>query len=484
MGGELINDAEGQRARIIADRYAQNVANYDPGFIGEYRTLFFDSKIKGASPVYYKYSGQPMADEEFSGNRNWLIRKMSKTLENERRAWMLINGDTDMIRRLNLSKKEINHIRRRGLLIFYYEPLFLVDGQANWVPIKNKTSEFYCPELEWVREFYQRYEKKFKITIALCDRDYEGKLKKKYPEFHFITADSFLLCTLDQSKAGFFSTPYYKQIFSAAPKTVETLTHFVEHQFKAASSRVACLNFRYDPIRHLICAYIYGRGYNKDAAVTFYHRLNVNHLLESLTFDPTQWAQWPTIELGLKKLDEVIPLSMNIENPTAVDPIEYPIPYLLKNANVLTDEQRPKFHGWNLSQPFIVFANESRVQTPFACITEKTIVPIFAMKPFVVGGATGAIKYLHELGIQTFGDYWDESYDLIEDHGERTQCLLKLIDVFYALDNYDLAQLKAKLVPIVVKNSIHSYFHMKSVIMQQVELSQPKRSIFNLEAWL
>jgi hypothetical protein len=51
--------------------------------------------------------------------------------------------------------------------------------------------------------------------------------------------------------------------------------------------------------------------------------------------------------------------------------------------------------------------------------------------PFVVVGTRGSLEYLRSYGFRTFGNIWDESYDLAEDDLRITRIaeLLKSLDV-------------------------------------------------------
>jgi hypothetical protein len=60
-------------------------------------------------------------------------------------------------------------------------------------------------------------------------------------------------------------------------------------------------------------------------------------------------------------------------------------------------------------------------------ISEKVFKPIINYQPFIVLSAYGYLKKLRSYGFKTFGDYWDESYDDIENPGDRFKKLLQLI---------------------------------------------------------
>lgn len=60
-------------------------------------------------------------------------------------------------------------------------------------------------------------------------------------------------------------------------------------------------------------------------------------------------------------------------------------------------------------------------------ITEKTIKPMATRTPFLVLSCPGYLRYLRSRGFKTFGDVWDESYDDIEDLGNRTKAVLAVL---------------------------------------------------------
>jgi hypothetical protein len=64
-------------------------------------------------------------------------------------------------------------------------------------------------------------------------------------------------------------------------------------------------------------------------------------------------------------------------------------------------------------------------------LTEKTFKPIAMGMPFILVGTQGSLKYLRSYGFKTFGSFWDESYDDIEDDHERIAAVartLKLLE--------------------------------------------------------
>jgi len=73
-------------------------------------------------------------------------------------------------------------------------------------------------------------------------------------------------------------------------------------------------------------------------------------------------------------------------------------------------------------------------------LTEKIFKPIALGMPFVVVGTQGSLEYLRSYGFKTFGDIWDESYDLAEDDEriKRIAELLKSLEVLSTKDKQDM----------------------------------------------
>jgi hypothetical protein len=72
--------------------------------------------------------------------------------------------------------------------------------------------------------------------------------------------------------------------------------------------------------------------------------------------------------------------------------------------------------------------DDSRIQ-----LTEKSLRPIACGQPFILAGTSGSLEYLRSYGFITFGDIWDESYDLIEDPEER---LIRIADLMREIANW------------------------------------------------
>jgi len=66
--------------------------------------------------------------------------------------------------------------------------------------------------------------------------------------------------------------------------------------------------------------------------------------------------------------------------------------------------------------------------------TEKIFKPMVHRHPFILVGPYKTLEYLKDMGYKTFSDFWDESYDDIEDPFER---LLKIVEICKDIQSWD-----------------------------------------------
>jgi hypothetical protein len=60
-------------------------------------------------------------------------------------------------------------------------------------------------------------------------------------------------------------------------------------------------------------------------------------------------------------------------------------------------------------------------------LTEKSLRPIAVAQPFILASTAGSLEYLRSYGFKTFGNVWDETYDLIKDSNDRLIAITKLM---------------------------------------------------------
>lgn len=85
-------------------------------------------------------------------------------------------------------------------------------------------------------------------------------------------------------------------------------------------------------------------------------------------------------------------------------------------------------------------------------LTEKSFKPLLHKHPFIIIGVPGSLQGLRDLGFKTFGDFWDERYDTIEDPGTRLVHIANILQEIGSWDNTKIRDFKANAKPILDHN--------------------------------
>lgn len=85
-------------------------------------------------------------------------------------------------------------------------------------------------------------------------------------------------------------------------------------------------------------------------------------------------------------------------------------------------------------------------------LTEKIFKPILHRHPFILVGAYKSLAHLHSLGYKTFNEFFDESYDDIEDPVERLLAIGELCKEIQSWDDAKKRSFFFKSMPITTHN--------------------------------
>ena len=85
-------------------------------------------------------------------------------------------------------------------------------------------------------------------------------------------------------------------------------------------------------------------------------------------------------------------------------------------------------------------------------LTEKIFKPIVLRMPFVLLGPAHSLKYLRSYGFKTFSDFWDESYDDIEDGVARLEAAVQVVRNISEMNLFEQQQLLVRMRPILEHN--------------------------------
>jgi hypothetical protein len=194
------------------------------------------------------------------------------------------------------------------------------------------------------------------------------------------------------------------------------------HKFSSLPKRynISCLNGTAWEHRQLVYLELSRRDYFKDLVFTFGNRDTYSNINERLMLDQEldEFAQLPkTVAFIPSDAEKEIDVSIN--HPA----------YLETYVNLVT---------------------ETTVKASTPMLSEKTFKPIIAGQLFVLVASPGAIQFLRDVGIDTFDDIIDHSYDSILD--TRTRILSALVQVD-RLSQMDLKELYNQIKPRLERNS-------------------------------
>ena len=101
---------------------------------------------------------------------------------------------------------------------------------------------------------------------------------------------------------------------------------------------------------------------------------------------------------------------------------------------------------------FLNVVNETHQQDDLVFITEKTYRSINYCRPFVINGDKGSLRYLKDMGFQTFEKFWDESYDEATSDHIRINKIIEIVKHIVSLADNELLDLFQDMLPIIKHN--------------------------------
>lgn len=101
-------------------------------------------------------------------------------------------------------------------------------------------------------------------------------------------------------------------------------------------------------------------------------------------------------------------------------------------------------------------------------LTEKIFKPIVAQRPFMLAAAPGNLAYLKSYGFQTFDQWIDESYDLIQDPDQRLQAIVDQTQRLCAMPNSELRRMHQEMQPVLEHNFRHLWSGFKHQIVNEL----------------
>jgi hypothetical protein len=152
--------------------------------------------------------------------------------------------------------------------------------------------------------------------------------------------------------------------------------------------------------------------------------------------------------------------------PTEICPDNCVIPHSFDDhLNHSAEINVTKLTPWNTS--FLHVVNETVWQDKIH-FTEKVFKPIVLHQPFVVLQAPGSLTYLRSYGFKTFGDWWDESYDTIQDPQQRMQAIADIVNTIGAKSLDELETMRMEMASVLEHNFRHFYENIPAICLNEL----------------
>lgn len=142
-------------------------------------------------------------------------------------------------------------------------------------------------------------------------------------------------------------------------------------------------------------------------------------------------------------------MTYGIDTPVKVNPVG--AEDNASTADKTNDVATGYFH--NVFCPIICESRFDNIVT----LSEKTVRPLVHRRPFIMVGAPYSLKMLRGYGFETFGKWFDESYDEITNHADRMTAILSLMDEISKMPMSSLEKILKDMAPALKHNLNHAY---------------------------
>lgn len=126
------------------------------------------------------------------------------------------------------------------------------------------------------------------------------------------------------------------------------------------------------------------------------------------------------------------------------------------SPKLITFDEMISLGNWGSDLPeqyhksFIHLVTESTVNS--LIISEKMVMAITCLKPFIVSSIAGYHAKLQDLGFELYDELFDYSFDLIQDEEKRFEEIAKILRTFTKTRKEDLAEIYQIITPKILRN--------------------------------
>lgn len=226
------------------------------------------------------------------------------------------------------------------------------------------------------------------------------------------------------------------------------------------SKHAISLNWRYCKHRQLVANFLAG----ENVYLSWYFKNEFDMLKQDLWFNLDSWKdKYPKLyqqlevnnqnilQCGPYYVDKMTTDAKQITHPHHVDMWPGVEEYKPGQTPSLFNTRAPELKDI-YDNCFLDIVTETRFAQPTGNFSEKVLQPVQYMKPFILLAPPYTLECLKSFGYKTFEDFWDESYDTTEDHGERLAKIFTIIRDILDKPLDDLVELYKQMYPILEHN--------------------------------
>jgi hypothetical protein len=160
----------------------------------------------------------------------------------------------------------------------------------------------------------------------------------------------------------------------------------------------------------------------RDHRICFIAMLNHYNLLESNKVSHNKFPDHFNTEIKIQNFRH----HNAYENNNVLD-VNTKLPLILDSTEFEVNKAQNFFKEVYLDSWVTVVTETLATETNTMFFSEKIYKPMRARHPFILLGIRGSLRELKRLGFKTFDNWWDESYDDIENITDRMEAICKLL---------------------------------------------------------
>lgn len=315
-----------------------------------------------------------------------------------------------------------NALKAVGLDIYLYEPLSLyvededIHSHLYYSEFHNKHNyKTRASELDCVERLVE--ETGIPVTVHSCDYTPDSFLQSKYPTMKIVCNDFFLKASM-----------------------ISEMTSERANVKKNIQYPFWCGNGRYTTHRHLIMTHMVNYP-----GVYSWHYLCRDF---DSAFREIEWTQELPLEKMKKGNKRLNKANLYIDGKSNKKPVDDARKFFLAKKDFsATARFRESYNAC-----FCAVVNETRFAQPTANFSEKVLTAVTSKTPFVLVAPPRTLEYARKLGFKTFSDFWDESYDLEENHSKRMIMIFDVIDSISKMSTEEMEEMYSGMQEILNHN--------------------------------